>query len=59
VFGLNQFLDEAKTGKKRGLDTGAWVYLSDCLLYFHNQSIYFYSGGSRKRQQLDKATDRE
>lgn len=22
VFGLNQFLDEAKTGKKRGLDTG-------------------------------------
>lgn len=23
VFGLNQFLDEAKTGKKRGLDTGA------------------------------------
>ncbi|KAF8163446.1 pre-mRNA-processing protein 45 [Crassisporium funariophilum] len=39
VFGLNQFLDEAKTGKKRGLDTGA--------------------GGSRKRQQLEKATDRE
>ncbi|KAF8798147.1 pre-mRNA-processing protein 45 [Phlegmacium glaucopus] len=39
VFGLNQFLDEAKTGKKRGLDTGA--------------------GGSRKRQQLDKAADRE
>lgn len=25
VFGLNQFLDEAKTGKKRGLDTGAYV----------------------------------
>jgi SNW domain-containing protein 1 len=23
VFGLDQFLDEAKTGKKRGLDTGA------------------------------------
>ncbi|KAJ2934932.1 hypothetical protein H1R20_g2153, partial [Candolleomyces eurysporus] len=23
VFGVNQFLDEAKTGKKRGLDTGA------------------------------------
>jgi len=39
VFGLNQFLDEAKTGKKRGLDTGA--------------------GGSRKRQQLEKATERE
>ncbi|KAJ6618828.1 pre-mRNA-processing protein 45 [Mycena sp. CBHHK59/15] len=39
VFGLNQFLDEAKTGKKRGLDTGA--------------------GGSRKRQQLDKASERE
>ncbi|KAF8911069.1 pre-mRNA-processing protein 45 [Gymnopilus junonius] len=39
VFGLNQFLDEAKTGKKRGLDTGA--------------------GGSRKRQQLEKASERE
>ncbi|KDR81752.1 hypothetical protein GALMADRAFT_239938 [Galerina marginata CBS 339.88] len=39
VFGLNQFLDEAKTGKKRGLDTGA--------------------GGSRKRQQLERATERE
>ncbi|KAJ7481216.1 SKIP/SNW domain-containing protein [Mycena galericulata] len=39
VFGLNQFLDEAKTGKKRGLDTGG--------------------EGSRKRQQLDKATERE
>ncbi|PPQ66451.1 hypothetical protein CVT26_011209 [Gymnopilus dilepis] len=39
VFGLNQFLDEAKTGKKRGLDTG--------------------TGGSRKRQQLEKASERE
>ncbi|KAF9482798.1 pre-mRNA-processing protein 45 [Pholiota conissans] len=39
VFGLNQFLDEAKTGKKRGLDTGV--------------------GGSRKRQQLEKASERE
>ncbi|KAF5331184.1 hypothetical protein D9619_005502 [Psilocybe cf. subviscida] len=39
VFGLDKFLDEAKTGKKRGLDTGA--------------------GGSRKRQQLDKASERE
>ncbi|KAK0483999.1 SKIP/SNW domain-containing protein [Armillaria novae-zelandiae] len=39
VFGLNQFLDEAKTGKKRGLDTAA--------------------GGSRKRQQLEKASERE
>lgn len=25
VFGLNQFLDEAKTGKKRGLDTTGYV----------------------------------
>lgn len=25
VFGVNQFLDEAKTGKKRGLDTGVYV----------------------------------
>ncbi|KAF9050769.1 hypothetical protein BDZ89DRAFT_1098779 [Hymenopellis radicata] len=39
VFGLNQFLDEAKTGKKRGLDTEA--------------------GGSRKRQQLERASERE
>ncbi|KAF8637416.1 hypothetical protein AX17_002911 [Amanita inopinata Kibby_2008] len=39
VFGLDQFLDEAKTGKKRGLDTGA--------------------GGSRKRQQLERAEERE
>jgi len=39
VFGLNQFLDEAKAGKKRGLEaTGS---------------------GSRKRQQLDRAGDRE
>ncbi|KAF8077802.1 SKIP/SNW domain-containing protein [Lyophyllum atratum] len=39
VFGLNQFLDEAKTGKKRGLDTA--------------------TAGARKRQQLEKASDRE
>jgi SNW domain-containing protein 1 len=39
VFGLDKFLDEAKTGKKRGLDTNV--------------------GGSRKRQQMDKAEDRE
>ncbi|EMD38218.1 hypothetical protein CERSUDRAFT_104828 [Gelatoporia subvermispora B] len=39
VFGLDKFLDEAKSGRKRGLDTEV--------------------GGSRKRQQLDKADDRE
>jgi SNW domain-containing protein 1 len=39
VFGLDKFLDEAKAGKKRGLDTEA--------------------GGQRKRQQLDRADDRE
>ncbi|CDO73574.1 hypothetical protein BN946_scf185014.g44 [Trametes cinnabarina] len=39
VFGLDKFLDEAKSGRKRGLDTEA--------------------GGSRKRQQLDKADERE
>ncbi|KAG1756352.1 SKIP/SNW domain-containing protein [Suillus paluster] len=37
VFGLDKFLDEAKSGKKRGLDTDV--------------------GGSRKRQQLEKASD--
>ncbi|KAH9857193.1 pre-mRNA-processing protein 45 [Lenzites betulinus] len=39
VFGLDKFLDEAKTGRKRGLDTEV--------------------GGSRKRQQLDNADQRE
>jgi SNW domain-containing protein 1 len=39
VFGVDKFLDEAKRGAKRGLDTGA--------------------GGSRKRQQLEHADDRE
>ncbi|KZT02308.1 pre-mRNA-processing protein 45 [Laetiporus sulphureus 93-53] len=39
VFGLDKFLDEAKSGKKRGLDTDV--------------------GGARKRQQLDKAAERE
>lgn len=28
VFGLDKFLDEAKSGKKRGLDTTAWVLSS-------------------------------
>ncbi|KAH7923548.1 hypothetical protein BV22DRAFT_1106026 [Leucogyrophana mollusca] len=37
VFGLDKFLTEAKTGKKRGLDTEV--------------------GGSRKRQQLEKASE--
>ncbi|KAI3607835.1 transcriptional regulator cwf13 [Moniliophthora roreri] len=40
VFGVNQFLSEASTGKKRGLDSGG-------------------GSGSRKRQQLDRAEDRE
>ncbi|EFI28337.1 pre-mRNA-processing protein 45 [Coprinopsis cinerea okayama7 len=39
VFGVNQFLDEAKAGKKRGLEAGG--------------------SSSRKRQQLDRAGDRE
>ncbi|KIJ26433.1 hypothetical protein M422DRAFT_272481 [Sphaerobolus stellatus SS14] len=39
VFGLDKFLDEAKTGRKRGLDTEA--------------------SGSRKRQQLEQAEERE
>lgn len=39
VFGVNEFLDEAKSGRKRGLDLAA--------------------GGARKRQQLDKASERE
>ncbi|KIP12316.1 hypothetical protein PHLGIDRAFT_124211 [Phlebiopsis gigantea 11061_1 CR5-6] len=39
VFGLDKFLDEAKSGRKRGLDTEA--------------------GGSRKRQQLNEASERE
>ncbi|KAI0345303.1 pre-mRNA-processing protein 45 [Trametopsis cervina] len=39
VFGLDKFLDEAKSGKKRGLDTEV--------------------GNSRKRQQLEKASERD
>ncbi|KAI0807707.1 pre-mRNA-processing protein 45 [Fomes fomentarius] len=39
VFGLDKFLNEAKTGRKRGLDTEV--------------------GGSRKRQQIDKADQRD
>jgi len=39
VFGVDKFLDEAKSGRKRGLDTEA--------------------GSSRKRQQLDKASERD
>lgn len=39
VFGLDKFLDEAKSGRKRGLDTEV--------------------GSSRKRQQMDKASERE
>jgi len=39
VFGVDKFLDEAKSGRKRGLDTEA--------------------GGSRKRQQLEKASERD
>lgn len=39
VFGLDQFLDEAKSGKKRGLDE--------------------QGGGARKRQQMDKALERD
>ncbi|TFK92325.1 pre-mRNA-processing protein 45 [Polyporus arcularius HHB13444] len=39
VFGLDKFLDEAKSGRKRGLDTEV--------------------GGSRKRQQIDRAEQRE
>ncbi|TFK54639.1 hypothetical protein OE88DRAFT_1716824 [Heliocybe sulcata] len=39
VFGLDKFLDEAKSGRKRGLDTEA--------------------GSSRKRQQIDRADDRD
>ncbi|KAH8099584.1 pre-mRNA-processing protein 45 [Cristinia sonorae] len=38
VFGLDKFLDEAKSGRKRGLDT---------------------DGGARKRQQLDRASERD
>ena len=38
VFGLDKFLDEAKSGRKRGLDTET---------------------GARKRQQLEKANERE
>lgn len=56
VFGLDKFLDEAKSGKKRGLDTTACVYSRSL---FFICLILVFSGGSRKRQQLNKAEDRE
>jgi SNW domain-containing protein 1 len=60
VFGLDQFLDEAKSGRKRGLDTEVCVPL---VVYDHlSQSTDlpdFCRGGSRKRQQMDKASERE
>jgi len=40
VFGVNQFLDEAKTGRKRGLDTSACVSLQ-CLLFLYRMVTVF------------------
>ena len=59
VFGLNQFLDEAKSGRKRGLDTEAYVQSGFCYLNDMLTARYLIRSGSRKRQQLDKARERE
>ncbi|KAJ4467478.1 SKIP/SNW domain-containing protein [Lentinula edodes] len=48
VFGVNQFLSEASTGKKRGLDSAGQV--------FHRPK---FGSGSRKRQQLDRAENQD
>ena len=54
VFGVNQFLDEAKTGRKRGLDTSACVFLFHFVLW--SVLTRCFSGGiARKRQALERA----
>jgi SNW domain-containing protein 1 len=57
VFGLDKFLDEAKSGRKRGLDTEVYVALA--IVSFHQLIPPFRRGGTRKRQQMDKASERE
>lgn len=58
VFGLDKFLDEAKSGRKRGLDTEVYV-TSRFSAAFSSLTSPLSRGGSRKRQQLDKASERE
>lgn len=57
VFGLDKFLDEAKSGRKRGLDTEVYVSTPFCFVDFVIDPLH--SGNSRKRQQLDKASERD
>ena len=60
VFGLDKFLDEAKSGKKRGLDTEVYVlFLSRIVRYVAGVqlTLMINRGNSRKRQQLDKASE--
>jgi SNW domain-containing protein 1 len=54
VFGVNQFLDEAKTGRKRGLDTSAYVSCFSLTLYWL-LTCRFSGGNARKRQALERA----
>ena len=57
VFGLDKFLDEAKSGRKRGLDTEGCVHHSHWFSFAADFFVGF--SGSRKRHQLDKAAERE
>ena len=57
VFGVDKFLDEAKTGRKRGLDTEALVVSLLSSVSFQTNKLC--RSGARKRQQLEKADDRE
>jgi len=57
VFGVDSFLDQAKRGQKRGLDTDAYAFTLYSL--FSTDSHRFSSGGDRKRRQLDRAGDRD
>ena len=57
VFGVDSFLDQAKRGQKRGLDTEVYAFILYSL--FSTNSHRSSSGGDRKRRQLDRAGDRD
>jgi SNW domain-containing protein 1 len=53
VFGLNQFLDEAKTGKKRGLDTSGYVssHLPRLFALIYFPAVVHGNGSNWRRRQ--------
>lgn len=59
VFGLDKFLDEAKSGRKRGLDTEVYVVPRYYAVRTRTDRFFVNSGGSRKRQQVERADERD